>query len=146
MNASNGEILRWDGNFWVPSIDQVGSFSVLPGIGIDVSVSGNTFVINNAGDTDALDDVTNTTLFGGDVSGTASNLQINTGAVINADMAANSISTPNLQDGSVTGAKLNQMNALNGQVLKWNGTNWAPGNDVGGGNGDNWGYSGGRYR
>lgn len=139
MNASNGEILRWDGNFWVPSIDQVGSFSVLPGIGIDVSVSGNTFVINNAGDTDALDDVTNTTLFGGDVSGTASNLQINTGAVINADMAANSISTPNLQDGSVTGAKLNQMNALNGQVLKWNGTNWAPGNDVGGGNGDNWG-------
>ncbi len=29
--------------------------------------------------------------------------------------------------------------ATNGQVLKWNGSVWAPSNDIGGGTGDNWG-------
>ncbi len=35
--------------------------------------------------------------------------------------------------------KLAQQGATSGQVLKWNGTNWLPANDVGGGTGDNWG-------
>jgi len=35
--------------------------------------------------------------------------------------------------------QLEQIGATSGQVLKWNGSQWAPANDVGGGSGDNWG-------
>lgn len=38
--------------------------------------------------------------------------------------------TIGILDGGVTSQKLNQMGATSGQVLKWNGTSWAPGNDV----------------
>lgn len=43
----------------------------------------------------------------------------------------------NMQAGDLT--DVSTSGAGNGQVLKWNGTNWAPANDVGGGAGDNWG-------
>jgi Chaperone of endosialidase len=137
MGAASGQVLKWNGTAWAPAADQSGSFTVLPGAGIDVTVSGSNYIVINTGDTDASNDLTTTTTFGGDVSGTASNLQINAGAVINADMAPNSIGTSNLINGAVTGAKINGMSAAIGQVLKWNGTTWAPANDAGGG--DNWG-------
>lgn len=40
---------------------------------------------------------------------------------------------------SATPLKIAQQGAATGQVLKWNGTNWLPDNDIGGGAGDNWG-------
>jgi hypothetical protein len=40
-----------------------------------------------------------------------------------------------VKDGAVTAAKLNQMGASSGQVLKWNGSAWAPGTDNTGGGG-----------
>ncbi len=137
MGAANGQVLKWNGTAWAPAADNAGLFAVLPGAGIDVTVSGSNFIVINTGDTDASNDLTTSTMFGGDVSGTASNLQINAGAVINSDMAPNSIGTSNLINGAVTGAKINGMSALTGQVLKWNGTTWAPANDAGGG--DDWG-------
>jgi hypothetical protein len=39
----------------------------------------------------------------------------------------------------VSPLELAQQGATSGQVLKWNGTAWAPANDVGGGSGDDWG-------
>ncbi len=46
-----------------------------------------------------------------------------------------------LSGNGTTGSPLDiaQQGATNGQVLKWNGSTWAPSNDVGGGTGDNWG-------
>lgn len=35
--------------------------------------------------------------------------------------------------------RIAQQGAANGQVLKWTGSTWAPGNDISGGSGDNWG-------
>lgn len=137
MNASNGEILKWNGSAWVPAADATGSFTVLPGAGIDVTVSGNNFIVINAGDTDANDDLTTSTLFDGDVAGPSNNLQIKAGAVMNADLANNAVGTTKIMDGAVTGAKINDMGAFMNQVLKWNGTTWAPGNGVG--VGDDWG-------
>ncbi len=50
------------------------------------------------------------------------------------------VGTINVSAGAITGVKINQMGATNGQVLKWNGTTWAPDNDLtGGGAADNWG-------
>lgn len=36
-------------------------------------------------------------------------------------------------------SQLEQTSATSGQVIKWNGSQWAPANDVGGGSGDDWG-------
>ena len=137
MNAANGQVLKWNGNTWAPAADNTGNFDVLGGIGIDVTLSGSTFVVNNSGDINPNDDLTNTTLFSGDVAGPFNDLQLNPGVVGNQQMAANAIGTANLINGAVTAAKLNNMNALNGQVLQFNNGAWAPANLLL--QGDNWG-------
>ncbi len=137
MGAANGQVLKWNGMTWAPAADNTGNFNVLPGAGIDVTQSGNTFIVINAGDTDATDDLTNTTIFNGDVTGLYNNLQLKAGIVTNGDMAANSIGTNNLINGAVTAVKLNNMGAANGQVLTYNGMAWAPATP--GAGGDNWG-------
>jgi hypothetical protein len=42
----------------------------------------------------------------------------------------NSVTTAKITDGAVTGAKIAQAGATSGQVLKWNGTTWAPAADL----------------
>lgn len=137
MNAANSQVLKWNGTTWAPGNDDTGNFNVLPGLGMDVTQSGNTFIVINAGDVEAGDDLTNATLFNGDVTGSSNNLQLKPNIVANGDMAANSIGTNNLINGAVTGAKINNMNALNGQVLQFNNGVWAPANVLA--PGDNWG-------
>jgi hypothetical protein len=66
---------------------------------------------------------------GGDLNGTYPNPTI----------ADNAIDSDKIENGTIVGADLNQMSATTGQVLKWNGSTWAPGADVGGGSGDDWG-------
>lgn len=137
MNAANGQVLKWNGTTWAPATDNTSNFDVLGGVGIDVTQSGNTFVVMNTGDTNPLDDLNDATIFNGDVTGTFNNLQIKAGIVVNGDMAPNSIGTNNLINGSVTAVKLSNMSAANGQVLQYNGTVWGPAtlNPPG----DNWG-------
>lgn len=66
------------------------------GPGISVTGSSPNLTINNTGDTNAADDLTNATNFGGDLSGTYNNLQIN----------ANAVGTNEVVDGSITAADL----------------------------------------
>ncbi|MFZ9976969.1 MAG: hypothetical protein ACO3GR_02630, partial [Candidatus Kapaibacteriota bacterium] len=54
------------------------------------------------------------------------NNSINTNHVRN-----NAITNAKLADSSITGNKISSMGAFIGQVLKWNGTTWAPANDNG---------------
>jgi hypothetical protein len=115
MGATTGQILKWNGSAWVPSLDSGKVYKA--GLGITIS---NDSIINK-GDQDSTDDVLETTLFGGDVSGVYSNLTINNGAV----------TTNKLADGAVTANKLNQMGATSGQILKWNGSAWIPSLDSG---------------
>lgn len=138
MNAANGQVLKWNGLTWAPADDGTGNFNVLPGLGIDITPSGNTFIVINSGDVDASDDLTNTTVFNGDVTGTSNNLQLKPNIVTNADMAANAIGTSNLINGSVTAVKLNNMGAGINQVLQYNGMAWGPAN-LPAAAGDNWG-------
>jgi len=136
QGATNGQVLKWNGTTWAPQADETGSTVVLPGPGIDVVPSGNTYTVINGGDLDPFDDVTTNQQAGGDLSGTFSNLQIKQGVVTNLELANNSVGTTNIINGSVTGNKINNMGAAPGQVLKWNGTAWAPALDTGS---DNWG-------
>ncbi|MEO6037150.1 MAG: hypothetical protein ABIQ93_01975, partial [Saprospiraceae bacterium] len=128
MGASSGQVLKWNGTIWAPAADQGGSFNVLAGTGIDVTPSGSTFVVFNTGDTDPNDDLTKTAQFNGDVTGTYDNLLIKTGAVTSTKLANNAVTTNAIINGAVTAAKINNMGAATGQVLKWNGLAWAPAN------------------
>lgn len=46
-----------------------------------------------------------------------------------AKLATDSVETAKIADGAVTMAKIAQAGATSGQVIKWNGTAWAPGTD-----------------
>jgi hypothetical protein len=52
-----------------------------------------------------------------------------TGTYPNPTIANNAVTSAKIQDGTIVGADLNQMGASSGQVLKWTGSTWAPGND-----------------
>jgi hypothetical protein len=151
MGAANGQVLKWNGTAWAPAADVSGSASLSAGAGIAVTGASPNFTITNTGDTNPNDDVTATTQANGDVSGTFNNLQIKANVVTNAEIAdnavgtseiaANAVTTAKIADGAITAAKLDDMNAASGQVLKWNGSAWAPAADAtgGGGGGDDWG-------
>ncbi|MEO0085140.1 MAG: tail fiber domain-containing protein [candidate division WOR-3 bacterium] len=64
---------------------------------------------------------------------------ITDGAVGTADIANIAVTSAKIGNGEVTMAKINQSGAATGQVIKWNGSQWAPANDSvgGGGTGDN---------
>jgi hypothetical protein len=60
-----------------------------------------------------------------------------TGTYPNPTVASNAINTAKIANGAVTGAKIAQGGATSGQVLKWNGSTWAPANDETGTGGSN---------
>ncbi len=127
MNATNGQVLKFNGTAWQPAADNSGG-NLTAGNGISISGNPPNLTITNDGDTDESDDLVKTDVADGDVSGIFTNLQIKNGAV----------GTPEIAPASVTGTKLNQMGAQNGQFLRWNGTIWGAA-DVPAGSGDNWG-------
>lgn len=59
----------------------------------------------------------------GDISGTGT-------TSISTSISNNTITSAKIVDGSITASDLNSMSATNGQVLKYNGTAWAPATDA----------------
>lgn len=82
---------------------------ILAGTGIGVSSASGVFTITNSGDTNASDDITTSTTLGGDLSGTLPNPTV-----------------VRLQGRSVANTA-----PSTGEILKWNGSAWAPGTDAG---------------
>jgi hypothetical protein len=136
MGATLGQVLKWNGTTWAPAPDNVGSVTISGGLGIDVVANGQNFLISNTGDVNPFDDVTLSSVAGGDLTGSFNDLQLKAGVVGSIELASNAVQTSKIQNGAVTGEKIAQMAATSGQVLKWNGTTWAPADDVGP---DNWG-------
>jgi hypothetical protein len=132
MGAANGQVLKWNGAIWAPADDNVGGGggnNYTAGPGISITGTAPNLVINNTGDTNPNDDITTASIANGDVSGPFSNLQIKPDVVTTAELANNAVETANIANQAVTAAKLDDMGATNGQVLKWNGTTWAPAAD-----------------
>ncbi|MEZ4827500.1 MAG: hypothetical protein R3C61_14650 [Bacteroidia bacterium] len=99
-----GQVLEWNGTQWTPGTDDNTTYTA----GSGINVTGT--VITNTGDTNAADDITNTSVAGGDASGTFGNLTVD-----------------GLQGTPVSATAPTVV----GQVLKWNGSSWAPGTDGG---------------
>lgn len=138
MSATSGQVLKFNGTTWTPANDQTGTANVLEGSGINVTVNGTDFTVTNTGDLNDLDDITTSTIANGDVTGPFSNLQLKAAVVTNTELAANAVGTNNLINGAVTAVKINNMGAGTGQILRFNGSNWAPSNEAAGA-ADNWG-------
>ncbi|WNJ17001.1 tail fiber domain-containing protein [Pontibacter sp. G13] len=99
---TNGEVLKWNGSQWVPDADENNAYTAGSGIQI------NNGTITNLGDTDPTDDLTNTSNAGGDVSGNFSGLSVN----------------------KIRGRTVSNAAPTNGEVLKWNGSQWVPDADA----------------
>ena len=128
---ASGQVLKWNGSTWAPSDDLQGGGSggtYTPGDGISISGS-NVISISDAGVTSAK--LANNAVTTAKVANSAiSTEKIADAAITTAKLGATSVTSEKLANASVTAAKLHQMSATNGQVLKWNGTTWAPAEDL----------------
>ncbi|MFZ4634520.1 MAG: tail fiber domain-containing protein [Saprospiraceae bacterium] len=135
MGAVSGQVLKWNGSTWLPGTDLSAGIDILAGQGIDVVANGSIFTVINTGDPNEFDDITINSVAGGDVSGMYDDLQLRPFAVGNLELANNAVANTNIQNGTITANKFNNMGATVGQILKWNGSAWGPATD----GGDNWG-------
>ncbi|EAR00726.1 hypothetical protein FB2170_16616 [Maribacter sp. HTCC2170] len=104
MGAANNEILKWNGTAWAPATDAGGTV-VTPGVGL--SLNGTDFDVDD---------------LAGEVTGPTSATVI----------ANDAVTSAKILDGEIVAADLNDMGAANNEILKWNGTAWAPATDAGG--------------
>ncbi len=101
-----GQILKWDGTNWIPQSDSSANYTA----GTGIAISGSNQISADLGTSIATSEIQNN-------------------AVTNAKIANNAVNTAQIANGAVTAAKVDQMSATSGEVLKWNGSNWAPAAD-----------------
>ncbi len=115
--TASGQLLRWNGTAWV-LVDQTAlTLTEVDGIIGNEILNATDATLVRAG------------------AGTVANpytLDVGAGQITSAELADNAITSAKIIDASILGIDLNQMGAVNNQVLKWNGATWAPAADAGG--------------
>lgn len=131
--AMAGQVLKWNGSTWAPANDSVGGGSISGPAGGDLTGTyPNPTVANNSITSPKIanNSVTNEKVANNSITSS----KIANNAVETSKINENAVTTDKLANASVTGQKMAQSGATAGQVLKWNGSTWAPANDsVGGG-------------
>lgn len=134
-NPATGDVLKWNGTQWNPAPDATsGGNSYIAGNGI--TITGQTITATDASNTNELQTLS--------LSGTQISLSNGGGTVTlpsgsGGDNWGNqTVQTASEFSGNGTASsplKLAQQGAATGKVLKWNGTAWAPANDLTGSGG-----------
>lgn len=135
QGALNGDVLKWNGNSWTPQADMGEQYIAGDGI----SINGD--IINNIGDddNDSDNEIQTLSINGNTLSLTAGgdvNLPIvnyNEGTGIN--ITGSTIAAENTQAlwnaSQLQNRNISSNAPSNGQVMKWNGSAWAPDTDNG---------------
>ena len=126
MTATNGQVLKWNGTAWAPAADEgltatTVSNAIVSGA-LTTTVNGvAATAVTLPAPSDASATANGIVRLAGDLAGTAAAPSV----------ANNAITTTKIADGAITATKLNAMSATSGQVLKYNGSTWAPAADAG---------------
>jgi hypothetical protein len=135
QGASNGDVLKWNGNAWVPQEDNGQDYAAGNGISINGGVISNT----GDNDNDADNEIQTLTINGNVVTLSNGGGNINLPAYTEGtgiDINGNTISATNTQAmwnaNQLQNRNVSSNAPTSGQVLKWDGSSWAPGADNGG--------------
>ncbi len=67
---------------------------------------------------------------GGVTNGAIGTMELAYGAVMNANIADDAVDSSKIGDGAIAFSNMGQNSATNGQIMKWNGSDWAAANDL----------------
>lgn len=127
MGAATGQVLKWNGTAWAPASDNSGAAYTA---GTGISISGSNAISSDLGTDVESSEIVDGTIVSADLANNAvATGKINNLAVTSAKIDNGAVATTKLANNAVTAAKIDPMGATNGQVLKFDGTDWAPAND-----------------
>ncbi|MFN4917611.1 MAG: hypothetical protein ACK5HH_09185, partial [Ignavibacteria bacterium] len=122
--------LTYDATGAVLSINgKQGKLFITGGKGVTIGGNGDTILIEIAQGISTITSSDSTISIR--KSADSIDLSIANNAINSIHIRNNAIINSKIADSAITGNKINQMGAFIGQVLKWNGTTWAPANDNG---------------
>ena len=129
MGATNGQVMKYNGTAWVAANDNNSSITVEDVLNSTSSVNALSANMGRTLNLAVTAKLNSNASFGGDVSGTYNNIQINENVISTVELADGSVTSANIASNNIQLQHFSSMGASTGQILKYNGMSWLPAND-----------------